>query len=890
MGILSANNSTSYTANNNCKIYIIKQIDPYNQEDFESYYADLLSNSNKSFLNKVGQWVDNVNVLNNNKVKLTPLMFNNINSKNYNELKYTEIKINKNEESNVYDKDTGEIIPFDGIWFLTDLLELRNCPLIDFTKLAYVFQIDGQSKAGIPNVTSFNCSFSVNGQSSCDINLNNQDYKFNFKYFNDRENYLRHLKCYFETNDIIIVRMEKKNTTPTSLLNSFKKSSITSYQDIYKSKENDPFTTVFTGYINDINESFSYENGTQNLEIHCTGPSKKLTWTRILQNNAVASKDSGAAIMPISAYVTGVQTSGATGKHTIKNKQIVKNLITRTYSGINNIPKIKKTISDFNKYFEINIHASAEEKRKVEENLKAKIENEKEKSKTSLNSKLNELKKQYYDLVSQNFDKFVKETKNEIQITCNSFIAEDNGWSQRPLFEIQGTDQPAYRVQFEQFNEIFQANFSTAYQFIKGIADKLMFNFYDDPYGIIHFSVPDMTLQHLYRNDTSSEVGTDPNVLTQITSFSQSQNTESIANIQCSKASYFYDLPMDMINDCVKDYDSIAKYGERMMQVLEITGITNPKALRYASKQMMNKYNRKALANIKVQMQGEPGLKMDKYAYIKDLRKLFYVESYSHSYQAGGNFTTSLNGTYLRKILALSNMVSEISPKLPELKGLDESGNYITQNNNLKDVSLYNFNKQLSLCNTYEENIKKLNEGLDFKFTLESLQQQIYNIYINIFGYPENLTELQQELNGIYNSEETIKSCYLDGFFWELPFDIDPYKEAERIQNEEKSKIKVVNATKTVKRNVQKNKSTDTVNSIKSLSYTDKSQGKLDKSYVDTNIEIKPETIFSTTTTRGTTPLYKSKPYYVDVNAKTLDWMELLETASKIKGPQLKRG
>ena len=69
-----------------------------------------------------------------------------------------------------------------------------------------------------------------------------------------------------------------------------------------------------------------------------------------------------------------------------------------------------------------------------------------------------------------------------------------------------------------------------------------------------------------------------------------------------------------------------------------------------------------------------------------------------------------------------------------------------------------------------------------------------------------------------------------------------------------------------------------------------KSQGKLDKSYVDTNIEIKPETIFSTTTTRGTTPLYKSKPYYVDVNAKTLDWMELLETASKIKGPQLKRG
>ena len=331
MGILSANNNVSFNANNTCRVYIIKQIYPEQQEDFEKQYKDLLS-TDDSILNKIGKWVDNVNVLDNSKVKLTKLLHIGTDPI----FKYTPIWYNKNSE---------EAPEFD-IYFLTDLLELRNCPLIDFSKPAYIFQIDGQVKSGISNVISFNTNFSVNGQSSCDISLANQDYKFNFKYFNDRTKYTQHLKCYFDTNDIIIVRMQKKNTTAISLLNSFK-SSICDYQDPYKSEEKDPFTTVFTGYINNINESFSYENGSQLLNIQCTGPTKKLTWTRILQNQAMNSKDSGAAILPLSVYVTGAQTSDKDGKNTLKNKDIVKNLVTRVYSGLTNTPKMREIRKNF---------------------------------------------------------------------------------------------------------------------------------------------------------------------------------------------------------------------------------------------------------------------------------------------------------------------------------------------------------------------------------------------------------------------------------------------------------------------------------------------------------------------------------------------------------------
>ena len=107
MGILSANNNVSFNANNTCRVYIIKQIYPEQQEDFEKQYKDLLS-TDDSILNKVGKWVDNVNVLDNSKVKLTKLLHIGTDPI----FKYTPIWYNKNSEE----------APEWDIYFLTDLL------------------------------------------------------------------------------------------------------------------------------------------------------------------------------------------------------------------------------------------------------------------------------------------------------------------------------------------------------------------------------------------------------------------------------------------------------------------------------------------------------------------------------------------------------------------------------------------------------------------------------------------------------------------------------------------------------------------------------------------------------------------------------------------------
>lgn len=792
MKVLAAENNISYTANNACKIYIIKQVDLDKVKSFENIYASLLKDATdaSALLNVKGDIVKSER-----KIQLTRLL-----SYYYqNTDLYTEIELDDKVDTPTYG---GSKLKY--FYFLTSLFELRNCPLIDFSKPAYVFQIEGQSMGGLANVVSFNTNFSVNGQSSAEIILNNKDFLYNFKNFGDKTKYNTHLKSYFDTNDIIIIRQQKRNNNQDNLLNSFKQNSIDYWKDPYIANKNDPFVTIFTGYINDVNNSFSFTNGQQTLTLSCTGPSKKLTWTRIVTQQAPATKDSYSALIPISAYINP-QTRNENNKTSIANDEVVQNVVVRTYSGLLNIPEIKQAYEKFTVAFDkansvksdleiTNLRDQiyklqlASDKKEITAEQQKQLEN----LRKQLNEKTSKLKKEandardkYNDLVQANFLKFVDKTENGIEIKKHTFISSAIFGKLLPLFVINGTHQPAYQWTFQNWASLFNSDYSTAYQFIKGIADNMQFDFYDDPYGVIHFEVPDMTLLHLYKES-------DPNNLSQITSFTETQNTENIANIQLAEAKYSYNVDLSFINTVIKDYKSIQKYGEKMMQPLSIVGITNINALRYAAKMRMAKYNRKAMSSIRISMNGQPTLQLGKYAYIKSLRKLFYVESYSHSYNAGGELTTSLNGTYTREILT-EIVVGSSEKSKDNLSRLKKVYDKIQLNSS--------FNKQLSEAG----NNKKVTELLNTLILPEpaELATWIYNLYKKNFNYPENDEDAKLEIAALYN-QNNLRECYLDDFIWALPFDVNPYLIAEQIQEKEKEMIKQM--AKTYKTKINKNK------------------------------------------------------------------------------------
>jgi len=826
MKILSAENNISYTANNACKIYIIKQV-PYEElESFKKIYASLLSNDYGSVITKnddnflfKSNLSDRINPLNNNErnIKLTPLItFPYIKSGSIGKEKLTADDYNyPNEQlyTQIWLKDAvdrpvfGNHKPSD-LYFLTSLFELRNCPLLDFSKFAFVFQIDGQSKGGLVNVVSFNTNFSVNGQSSAELILNNKDFLYNFKNFDDKTKYNTHLKSYFDTNDIIIIRYQRKNTIQDSLFNSFKNTTIDYLRDPYIGSDTDPFTTIFTGYINDINNAFSFTNGQQTVTLACTGPSKKLTWTRYITQQAPASKDSYSAITPISAY-KNIQTADENGKISIENSDVINNLVVRTYSGLNNIPSIKEAYDNFTDAFDksnsVKSDMETEQLKKQIEYLtdpNRTITASEQKTLQNLQKQLNtradnlrkaaaDFKEKYLELVKQYFKLFTKKVDDEIHVIKHTFLPSDTFGDCPSLFVIKGTDQPAYQWAFENWSSLFKSDYSTVYQFIKGIADDLQFNFYDDPYGTIHFEVADLTLMHLHKD-------TDPNNLTQITSFSETQNTENIANIQVVEAKYIYsDINMDLINNVIKDYASIKKYGEKMMQPFSMPGLTNISAVQYAGRQRMSKYNRKALSNIRVSMNGEPNLKLGKYAYIKSLRKLFYIESYSHSYNAGGEFTTSLNGTYTREILAYANNTGNEKGKSNTerlIKSAVKDSISLNGRLNLEfnvDKALDKINENTTLNNQLSwafnvQDILDILQTMDLQ-SPDILSKKIYGIYVENWNYPKDNYDLELQISTMY-TPDNVRQCFLDDFFWALPFNVEVYKNAKTIQDEQLKK------------------------------------------------------------------------------------------------------
>lgn len=780
----------SQTQNQEIQVFIIKQFERSEKDEFEKKYANYINGKN-IFLNDSSSNIINSLIYSGGRQNyLIPLIYD---QGEQNKIKLEEMKINGDlyyyskdfvtSETTIYQIPNTDVKYFknkiSNFYYFKKYSFLLECPLIDYTKLSYVYQLKNNKKLGIGNIISVDTQFNVNSSSNCTINFACGD--------NDEIN-----KEMFDTNDIVIVKMLKNQKDINKIKNN-------DNSNIYDNEFN-MYKNIFTGYIDNVNYTIDWGSKSKTLNLVCSGPSKKMLFTRIVSGQATANTmDQTSALTPLSVY-SFPQTLDSNGNAELDNETIIKNIVIRTFSDIDTIAEVKENKLAAEYYFNENaIARSAKDSQFYQSLYEYKMKYDK-----AIRDNMNK----YYEIVNDKDGNksYIKIKNNQVSLITNQSEQTGyrnidgsigHGWigtkSQLPIMLINGTSQPVYQYTFNNLQNTFVAQYETLFQFIQKIATTLDFCLYDDPDGIIHFEVYDTSLMHLYDLNNA-------NNLRNIISFSENQNTNEMSNIiQASSLSIFNNMPDTAeygIFTLVRDQNSVKKLGERFLNLGTVTGLQNTvtkdkdknseqniineiymQPLTTYARCMMQKINSKALSQISVRLLGNPLITMGKYAYIKDIGKLFYINSIRQSWQANSFYTIDLSGIYTRqKICDIGEICNNnydkfgfpipLSRKDSKLAKFE----YVTQklNNNLNDN-----------INSNSDMIKLMTE----LFNKDGFYNQLIKYLKERFNYDD-----EDFLRLIYDNKNYIFT-YLDGYFWEIPMQSDSFNLA--LQQQEKLKGKL---------------------------------------------------------------------------------------------------
>lgn len=817
-------NKQSFTANNTFQIYVIKEVSNYDYPAFKSKYQNIIDTSNyNTSINSLFYKKDNFSN-GRQKVFLKPLLLNydlannlevskfmanyffNTSEEQYivranfteTESKFIQEQLKKDKVDS--QKILAESLKQRTIFYDEKLKNLLQCPLLSYNKNYFVFQFNGNTINGLGDISSASITLNAEGASSASIKINNKDFKYNLlseKNFDIANETTNIFDTYFCPNDIIIIRCQKRQNTPNANIgtglkeawktinNIFRKNGdVNSQTDIYKTSDNDPFITCFTGYIQDVSQNIDYSSGSQSLDISCAGPSKWMLWKRVTQQQAPLSKDSFSRIEPVSAIETPIAQED-NGKYNLTSAQLL----------IEVLKKYNPTLADnsfiylckyiFEQAFEL--YNTVPFYDKQEKNLLSYLsKNANSKTVSDINDKRFKEKSTiinlFWDAVNiyrqvrnSTSDEYVTYLKtddnNEYEYIDNKNNIENasvinfyrvsnerrkelknlNIFSQ-PFMVITGSDQPGTKLIFQSFSNMWKATNTSLYQYIKSIADNIKYNFYDAPDGTIRFEPVNTSLIHLQLKDN-------PNVLTQLTSINRSQDSNSVGNIQFAKGSSIYSgVDYSYINCCLKDYNLIKMFGEKELPDYENFAFSDINSLYYAGMQEMFKANRKAYSTYSVNLIADPSLQIGRYAYIKNLKVLFYVTQISHNFSIDSTFTTTINGTYeLRKLFnivfvpekALAKYQKEKQREIDKLnKDYAEKQKQIENKYKADTTKLNNDNTRLTNANN------ALQQSIDNNTQLIGIAQNLYNNFISASQNPDISEEERQMLLDNANEQQ----------------------------------------------------------------------------------------------------------------------------------------
>ena len=796
--------------NQEIQVFIIKQIERSEKDEFEAKYANYINGKNIFLNDSATNIVNNLISSGGRQNYLIPLIYD---EPSKDKIKLEEMKINGElyyysqsfgiGGSSIYQIPNTNIKYFKNkiknFYYFNKYSFLLECPLIDYTKLSYVYQVKNNKMLGIGNVTSISTQFNINSSSNCNINFVCGD--------NDEIN-----KDMFDVNDIVIVKILKNQKDINKIKNNNNK-------NIYDDEFN-YYKNIFTGYIDNVNYTIDWGSKSKILNLICSGPSKKMLFTRIITGQATGtSNDIIAALTPLSVY-SYPETRNENNEITISNQDVVKSIVIRTFCDIDSIDTVKENKLNVEYYFNQNAIALTKNSQNYQNiyNYKKKYE----KAITDNMSKFFEVVKDdndnnTYIKIRNNQNSLITETEkitsSPMQINVNNITTTATSTSlipkkikkQLPIMIVNGTNQPAYQYTFDNLKNTFIAQFDTLFQFLRKIATTLDFCLYDDVDGTIHFEVYNTSLMHLYNMD-------DANHLNNIITFTENQNTNEMYNIvQTSACGTLQGMPQTDqfgVYALIRDQKSVNKLGERYLNLGSIIGLQNNvddkskkdnniieqmylQPLSTYARCMMQRVNSKAMSQISVRLLGNPLITMGKYAYIKDLGKLFYINSIRQTWSSDAFYTIDLTGIYTReKICNLGELTDNKYTNIGiESKKVDENISTITDMSTLipnsrKDSTIAKFEYVRQYINNKLQDAYNNNDVIStlqkYFYTSKNFYSKIADILKKKFYYDDD-----NYLKLIYDNRNYIFT-YLDGYFWEIPIQSDAYNLALQIEKQNK--------------------------------------------------------------------------------------------------------
>lgn len=497
----------------------------------------------------------------------------------------------------------------------------------------------------LDRVMSVQITTTVTGASSCNITIDNTDNKF-FLQSDLNNDIFNTMDCLIEPMDEVVVYIKEKSNK---------------------------YRTVFTGYVNSVTDKD--DGNEQRIEVTCEDVTKKSSITRTNVNPSLDAEEAeGNAISIYNENYTSLEPT-----------EVLRNILARTYCDLFNNPTLCNELSDV---FWI----------KTNNNITYKVGEDK----TAQLNETQTLIGKYVDIYTEYI--YNKTTKKLQKIIGYKALPTDGlrdrdgsiittAQTNPKAFEITGLDQDLYAWQLNSNYDLMISDWKGNDQIIQDLADKAFFEYFADVNGVIYFRPKNLTLPNSAQDSMVDEIKdnywltTDKEHL--VRNFSKTINDrELFTDIVVNGQYVIQAINHALMKKLVISYKNRRKYGVRMMPQETRPGITTTDGMEVFGR------NRLTLANSKftsasLSLNGNPAIKPGMPLFIERWLSIYYIESVSHNWTAGSDYSTTLNLNYKRKPIS---RLSTFKSTLTELVKIQELADWeVVEYNKDKDMLLFGY-------------------------------------------------------------------------------------------------------------------------------------------------------------------------------------------------------